>query len=163
MPRPIRCRKIDALPEFTYFKPAGIPARLLAAVTLTLDEFEAIRLADLEGLYQEEAARRMNVSRQTFGNILVAAHQKIAECVICGKALKIEGGTVEQPFREFACRACQHIWRVASADECPTRCPNCQDARVQHAPQATENCADHHAEHGCHRRRCRRQFKDTPA
>jgi predicted DNA-binding protein (UPF0251 family) len=64
-------------------------------VNLTVDEFEAIRLADLEHLYQEEAARRMNVSRQTFGRILDAAHAKVADVLVHGKALSIEGGPIE--------------------------------------------------------------------
>ena len=59
-----------------------------------MDEFEAIRLADLEGLYQEDAADRMGISRQTFGRIVASAHAKVAEALVKGKALKIEGGAV---------------------------------------------------------------------
>jgi len=76
------------------FHPAGIPARELDGIVLALDEFEAIRLADLEGLYQEQAAERMSVSRATFGRILASAHRKVAEALAHGKTLKIEGGTV---------------------------------------------------------------------
>jgi len=76
------------------FRPAGIPARFLDQVVLTLDEFEALRLADLEGLYQEQAALRMEVSRPTFGRILEVAHRKVAEALVGGKALRIEGGPV---------------------------------------------------------------------
>ncbi len=61
---------------------------------LTLDEFEAVRLADFLGLYQEDGARNMNISRQTFGRIIDSAHKKIADMLINGKALKIEGGEV---------------------------------------------------------------------
>jgi predicted Fe-Mo cluster-binding NifX family protein len=64
-------------------------------VVLTIDEFEAVRLADLVGLYQEEAAKKMNVSRQTFGNIIESAHKKIADAIINAKALKIKGGIVK--------------------------------------------------------------------
>ena len=64
----------------------------LEEVVLNLDEFEAIRLADYEQLYQEEAATKMNISRQTFGRIIEAAHKKIADVLLNGKALKIEGG-----------------------------------------------------------------------
>lgn len=67
----------------------------LEEVRLTLDEFEAVRLAGLEGLYQEDAAIKMNVSRQTFGNILSSAHRKIADCLVNTKALKIDGGSVQ--------------------------------------------------------------------
>jgi predicted DNA-binding protein (UPF0251 family) len=66
----------------------------LEEVILNLDEFEAIRLADHELLYQEDAAARMNISRQTFGRIIESAHKKLADVLINGKALKIEGGEV---------------------------------------------------------------------
>jgi predicted DNA-binding protein (UPF0251 family) len=59
---------------------------------MTLDEFEAIRLADLEGLYQEQAAGRMQVSRPTFGRIIESAHRKVAEALVQGRALVIRGG-----------------------------------------------------------------------
>jgi len=68
----------------------------LEEVILALDELEAVRLADLEGLYQEDAARKMNVSRQTFGNIVNSAHKKIADVLLNAKALKIEGGAVKR-------------------------------------------------------------------
>ena len=95
MPRPRQCRRVARLPEVTYYKPRGIPLSVLQHVELTVDEFEAIRLADLEHLYQEEAARRMNISRQTFGRILDAAHAKVADALVNGKALSIQGGPVE--------------------------------------------------------------------
>lgn len=83
------------MPQATYYKPQGVPLCALEPVALTVDELEAIRLADLEGLYQEEAAKRMNVSRQTFGRIVEAAHRKIADALVHGKGLSIEGGSVE--------------------------------------------------------------------
>ena len=95
MPRPPKCRRIAFLPDILYFKPAGIPAGDLEEVTLSFDEMEAVRLADLEGLYQKDASLRMDISRQTFANILASAHRKIAEAIIFGKALKIEGGNIE--------------------------------------------------------------------
>ena len=94
MSRPCRCRRIRCSPDTNYFKPRGIPLDMLEEVNLTLDELEAVRLADLEGLYQEDAARKMDISRQTFGNIINSAHRKIADALLNSKALKIEGGTV---------------------------------------------------------------------
>jgi uncharacterized protein len=96
MTRPKCCRKIRCAPDITYYKPKGIPTSLLEEVRLTLDEFEAVRLADLDGLYQDQAAARMNISRQTFGRIIDSAHRKIADVLIHGKALRIEGGPVEE-------------------------------------------------------------------
>jgi uncharacterized protein len=69
---------------------------MLEEVNLTLDELEAVRLADWEGLYQEDAAKKMDISRQTFGNIIDRAHKKIADVLLNAKALKIEGGMVKK-------------------------------------------------------------------
>ena len=96
MPRPCRCRRIRCKPDTNYFKPRGIPVDNLEEVNLTLDELEAVRLADWEGLYQEDAAKKMDVSRQTFGNIIASAHTKIADVLLHAKALKIEGGIVKK-------------------------------------------------------------------
>lgn len=67
--------------------------RMLEAVELAADELEAIRLADFEGLYQEQAAEQMGVSRQTFGLIIARAHKKVAEALTQGKAICVEGGS----------------------------------------------------------------------
>ena len=96
MSRPCRCRRIRCRPDTNYFKPRGIPLDALEEVNLTLDELEAIRLADLGELYQEDAAKKMDVSRQTFGNIINSAHKKIADALLNAKALKIEGGNIER-------------------------------------------------------------------
>jgi len=97
MPRP-RCQRwIGFVPDATYFKPAGIPLRALAEVIVTLDEIEALRLADLEGRYQEEAAERMKISRPTFARTVEAARRKVADALVNGKALRIEGGPVALP------------------------------------------------------------------
>lgn len=92
MPRPRNCRRIALLPQSNYFKPRGIPLSALGQIVLTVDEVEAIRLADMEGMYQADAAEKMGISRQTFGRIIESAHKKIAEALVQSKALKIEGG-----------------------------------------------------------------------
>ncbi|MCX6551903.1 MAG: DUF134 domain-containing protein [Acidobacteria bacterium] len=95
MPRPFCDRRIAGQPVSSVFKPAGIPTVLLDEVVMTLDEFEAMRLADLEGLYQERAAEQMLVSRPTFSRIIDSAHTKVADALVHGKALRIEGGPVQ--------------------------------------------------------------------
>ncbi len=126
MARPKNCRTVRAEPEFTIFKPPGIPMRDLEDVNLTIDEFEAVRLADLEGLYQEHAAERMNVSRQTFGRILDEAHKKIADVLFHGKALIIEGGDFKmEGMRNFKCYECEHTWDLAFGTGRPAKCPKC--------------------------------------
>lgn len=103
MPRPRHCRRVAYLPQVTFYKPRGVPLSVLQLVNLTVDELEAVRLADLEGMHQEQAAEKMNISRQTFGRIVESAHKKIADALVNGKALSIEGGPIELdtsvPFR----------------------------------------------------------------
>lgn len=94
MARPKALRLIENIPEVTWFKPAGLQRKMLDEVSLTLDEIEAIRLADLEANYQGQVAEKMNVSRQTVGRILASAHKKIAEALVLGKAIRLEGGSV---------------------------------------------------------------------
>lgn len=89
MPRPEKLRKIRCSPASYYFKPKGIPIRELEEIPLAKDELEAIRLADLNELFQDEAAAKMNISRATFGRIIMRAHNKIADAIINGKAIRI--------------------------------------------------------------------------
>jgi len=95
MPRPKKCRLIQCRPDVAFFKPQGVPMHLIESVFLGVDELEALRLADLQCLSQEEAALHMNVSRATFGRIVAQGRQKIAEALVHGKAIQIEGGKVE--------------------------------------------------------------------
>ena len=88
MPRRIR-RRIRGNFKNICFKPCGMPTHSLEIITLTKDELEAIRLADLEGLYQEDAANKMEVSRPTFGRILNNARNKIADAIINGKSIEL--------------------------------------------------------------------------
>ena len=90
--RPQKCRFVKNSPEITYYKPRGIPMSDLQEVILTIDELESIRLADYKGLYHEDAAEKMRISRQTFGRIIASARKKISNGIINGKAIKIEGG-----------------------------------------------------------------------
>ena len=97
MPRPKCCRRVTGQPCCRRFKPAGIRARDLEEVRLAEDEFEALRLADYLGLYQQEAAQRMGVSRQTFGRIVTQARAKVARALVQGLVLTIEDSDSEQP------------------------------------------------------------------
>jgi len=90
MPRPKKDRCIGCVPDCCYFKPKGVPSVELEEVALTLDELEALRLADYEGRYHEDAAREMKISRATFGRIVNDARRKVAEALTRGKALRIE-------------------------------------------------------------------------
>ncbi|MEZ0328254.1 MAG: DUF134 domain-containing protein [Dissulfuribacterales bacterium] len=92
MSRPPKCRIVEQEPVATYFKPRGIPMKNLEEKILTVEQLEAVRLCDLEGMGQEDASFKMGVSRQTFGRILTEARKHIAEAIVTGKCLRIEGG-----------------------------------------------------------------------
>ena len=93
MPRPKKPRFVSGYPTLTAFVPQGVP--LSGEVFLSIEELEAIRLSDFEGLDQETAANMMEVSRQTYGRILAKARNTIGEALVTGKALRVAGGTYE--------------------------------------------------------------------
>ncbi|MBW3014307.1 DUF134 domain-containing protein [Candidatus Woesearchaeota archaeon] len=99
MPRPRRLRRVLGEPNINYFKPAGVPVRELEEVVLTVDEFEAVRLKDAENLDQEEAAEKMKISQPTFHRLILSARKKIADAIVNGKAIKIEGGHYQMSSR----------------------------------------------------------------
>jgi predicted DNA-binding protein (UPF0251 family) len=131
MARPIKCRRVDFFPGVNYFKPAGIPLRMLEEVCLSVEEVEALRLKELEGLEQEQGAEKMNISRPTFQRILASARQKIADALLNGKALKIEGGNFQLTWRRFRCNQ-GHEWELESpVSIVPALCPTCRLPDVQ--------------------------------
>lgn len=99
MARPVSTRKVPKRLKERMFKPQGIRMAQLEQLSLTLDGLEALRLADLEGLYQEEAAKRMGVSRATFARVLTEARKVVAEALVNGKAVEIGGGSVDRRAR----------------------------------------------------------------
>jgi len=101
-------------------------------VNLLVDEAESIRLKDLEGLQQEECAQRMNVSRATFSRILDSARRKIADAILNGKALRIEGGNFEMAVRRFKCLN-GHEWEIPfekMISDPPEACPKCETMSI---------------------------------
>lgn len=92
MVRPRICRRVGCNPDITYFKPRGIPMKDMEEIVLPVEEYEAVRLKDLEGLEQEECAKKMNISQPTFHRLVLSARKRIADAIINGKAIKIEGG-----------------------------------------------------------------------
>jgi len=130
--RPAKCRRVAFLPEVLYFKPAGIPLRALDEVRLSIEEAEAIRLKDLEGLEQEECAERMSISRPTFQRVLALARQKVANALLTGKAIRIEGGNFEMAIRRFKCLN-GHEWDVpfeVMTNAPPQLCPTCNTPSI---------------------------------
>jgi len=92
MPRPIKWRKVCCLPDSSRFGPLDIPADTGNVVNMTVDEYETIRLIDLEDFTQEECAGQMNIARTTVQGIYNGARRKLAESLVDGKVLWIVGG-----------------------------------------------------------------------
>lgn len=127
MARPRKDRIVAYNPEVSYFKPRGIPMVDLDEVLLTVDEREAIRLADLLGYSHEDAGERMGVSRATFGRIIQKARQRVADALINGKAINVEGGNYRLVMdrRLFLCRDCNSQWEATPQSGRPDECPTC--------------------------------------
>ena len=108
----------------------------LERISLAVDELEALRLKDLDGLEQEQAATTMNVSQPTFHRILESAHGKVADALVNGKAIRIEGGDymVREGVRLFKCYDCQNEWQLPYGTARPARCPKCNSANIHRAP-----------------------------
>jgi predicted DNA-binding protein (UPF0251 family) len=124
MARPEKKRQIRCNPASYYFKPKGIPMSKLEEVSLAPDELEAIRLADLNELFQEEAAAEMNISRTTFSRIIMRAHGKIAEAIINGKAIRISEN-LPQSLKAKSTLHCVQCGRKFETILENIKCPKC--------------------------------------
>jgi uncharacterized protein len=125
MPRPCKCRFINADPKFLCFKPRGIPLDELEIVELGLDEMEAVHLIDFDDLYQTDAAQQMGISQATIGRLLERAHKKIADALINGKALFIKGGKTMYRERTFLCDQCNKEFKEPCGTSRSDACPHC--------------------------------------
>ena len=125
MVRPQKHRRVAFNPEISYFKPRGIPMFDLEEVRLTVDQREAIRLSDLLGMSHEDAGRRMGVSRATFGRIVQRARMAVADALINGKAINVEGGNYKliSTTRIFYCNNCSREWEEPLGTGRPEFCP----------------------------------------
>lgn len=92
MVRPKKCKMIYAEPGVVYFKPRAVPLMDLKEVKISMEEFEATRLKDLEGYGQIKVAKKMKISQSTLHRLLVSGRKKIADALVNGKAIRIEGG-----------------------------------------------------------------------
>jgi uncharacterized protein len=100
---------------------------LLEEVTLAVDEFEALRLADLEALSHQQAAEKMKISRATFGRIIEKARQKTVDAIVNGKAILIEGGNYRTgKMLKYCCRHCKSSWQIPVVANKDKNCPRCK-------------------------------------
>jgi predicted DNA-binding protein (UPF0251 family) len=133
----------------------GIPFRDLKENCLTIEEIEAIRLKDIEDLEQEQCAEKMNVSRTTFIRILDSARKKVAESLIQGKAIRIEGGNFEMNERRFRCRN-NHEWNVIFEElikNTPQSCPTCGSSEFNSIQSSNQIRGHGRRSHGAHNNR----------
>lgn len=130
MARPQKNRRVHTPPLYTNFKPAGIYARDLKQVILSLDEFEAIRLSDFIGMSQEEAALEMEISRPTFTRLIEAARKKMSDFLINGKILRLEGGNVHFRQNILKCETCGYSFHTGFNTEIKS-CPHCGSSKLQ--------------------------------
>ena len=135
MPRPPKWRKVEFIPNIQHFVPADISTRDVGENVLRIEEIEAIRLKDVEKLEQEECAEKMEVSRQTFQRILNSGREKIADSIIYGKAIRIEGGNFTRNICPVRCLDCGKEWKESYENfekviNGKYICPDCQSQKV---------------------------------
>lgn len=115
MPRPCKRRRICKMPACGSFGPQGEQPEQSQPITMTLDEFETIRLIDLEGMSQEQCARQMDVARSTAQAIYGSARRKVAKCLVKGQSLRIEGGNYV--ICDGASPTCEGLWEKGCQGE----------------------------------------------
>lgn len=129
MPRPKNNRIVYEPPLFTEFKPVGVAGRSLDQIRFSLDEFEAMRLADYMGLSHKEAAEEMEISRSTFTRLIEKARKKIAEFIVQGKVLTLEGGHIHFRNNIIRCMDCGYMFKTNISIPL-TECPQCKSKRL---------------------------------
>lgn len=129
MARPTKFRRVEFFPKENYFVPHGKPKCELDEVLLKVEELEAMRLKDIEELNQEECAEKMQVSRQTFQNIIDSARKKVAIALTEGNAIKISGGNYTSNHCKFKCLDCGNIYEI-NYEQNKLICPICQSSNV---------------------------------
>ena len=129
MPRPKKERIVHEPPRFVRFKPAGVRCQPGSSLTLTLDEYEAIRLADHQGLEHAEAAEEMEISRSTFTRLIVKARKKLASLIVEGKEVVIEGGNVHFRGNLKRCLDCGLMFKTNFKNEI-NNCPSCESTNL---------------------------------
>jgi len=129
MPRPEKQRMVHSPPLFNSFKPTGIGRNRLVPIILSLDEYEAIRLADYQGLDHAEAAEMMEISRSTFTRLIEKARKKLSKFLVEGAELSIDGGNIHFRGNIFRCMDCEHMFNT-DFNGTFTECPSCGSKRL---------------------------------
>ena len=136
-PRPRRFRKIDIPPKIQGYRPIGISSESKDPISLQIEEYEAFKLVDYDGLLHAAGARRMEVSRPTFTRIYESVRKKIACAFVEGRSINIEGGDVNFDKPWDRCNNCFHVFTLAPED--PKQCINCNSESIDHINTMVEN------------------------
>ena len=152
MARPVKWRKVDFVPTVKYFAPVQTNSKAIEETVLKVEELEALRLKDYEGLEQDECANRMEVSRATFQKILSIARSKVTDSLIRGKAIKIDGGSFTQHICRVQCLNCGKTWDESCEQMYTSKsdgilCPDCGSNQIT----CTKNCKGKMGNGNCHR------------
>ncbi len=131
MPRPQKNRFVYQPPLYTEFRPVGFGQRFLQQVDMTIDEYEAIRLVDYQGLSHEQAAEEMGISRPTLTRLLDSARKKLSDMLVNGKRLVIAGGNVSFRVEIIRCLDCGHMFRIPYGEKME-KCPVCGSTNLLH-------------------------------
>lgn len=142
MPRPKRRRMMATPPAVEGFRPFGVPITDIEPIELLFEEYESIKLTDYEGLTQEQAAERMNISRPTFTRIYEKARKTIAQSFVEGKAIIIKGGDFHSDDHWYRCEDCNQV--IVSKEETDT-CNHCHSKKLH---SLTRCCKDMDCEGG---------------
>lgn len=129
MPRPKKDRLVHRPPLYNRFKPIGMRRGFLEEIELSLDEYEAIRLTDFEGLDHEKAAEEMEISRSTFTRLVDKARKKLALFLVEGKELIITGGNIHFRGNILRCQDCGHMFNIDIKTKILS-CPSCGSSNL---------------------------------
>jgi len=124
MPRHKKDRTVYNPPLFKGFKPIGVTGKYLDNISMSIDEYEAIRLADYLGLNHEEAAAEMEISRSTFTRLIEKARGKLSGMLVTGSKLSIEGGNIHFKQNIIKCNNCGQMFNIEISNNIYI-CPNC--------------------------------------
>lgn len=139
MPNRRRHRRINGPPMMEGYKPFGLPVRELESVVMSIEEYEALRLADYENLTHEEAAKKMNISRPTFTRLYDKARKNVAKAFVEGKAILIRGGTFLAGEYWYRCNICHETIVSGTPEE---NCDKCNSEDIIRIDGQKENLPD---------------------
>lgn len=138
MARPTKFRSVEFFPDDDYFIPEGKSKSETIDIILKIEELEAMRLKDIEGLNQEECAKKMNISRQTFQNIIDNARKNVAMALTEGKAIRIDGGNYTTKNCKIGCEDCKGVYEIKYEQDYSI-CPICSSQNIR-CKKRLESC-----------------------